>query len=338
MITKLPAAYCPTMIVTIDDDPIFLDSLQLRLGEAWRLMPFTSPQQAVKFLTQEYKPSKFLENCIEYNEDDAADQRGMNIDIKEIHRLVYDSNRFSQIGVIILDFSMPGMNGEEVARLLKHLPFQIILLTGEASHELATKLFNQGLIKSFARKDQENIDVTLKHMIAELQQNYFQQQSALIVDSLIKKSKQFEYMSLSCLDDTTFMGYFFTLVFEKKIVEYYLLDTSGSFLMLDANAKPSWLLTKDLGDMAALKDMLRFDRNIASDNIAAQIERNEVLLHIFDNPSNPEAHSNWQHNLYPATKISGNTDYFCCYVTEPKMPTGLDMKAIESYRQYLLKH
>lgn len=338
MITKLPAAYYPTTIVAIDDDPIFLDSLQLRLGEFWRLLPFASPQQAVKFLTQEYQPNNFLEKCIQYNEDDAADQRAVHIDIKKIHEIVYNPNRFSQIGVVILDFSMPGMNGDEVARLLKHLPFQIILLTGEASHELATKLFNQGLIKSFARKDQENIDVTLKHMIAELQQNFFQNQSAFIVDSLIKKSKQFDYMSLSCLDDTTFMSYFFTLVFEKNIVEYYLLDSSGSFLMLDAYGKPSWLLTKDLGDMAALKDMLRFDRNIVSDQVASQIEKCEVLLHIFDSSSNNEAHTNWQHNLYPASKISAHTDYFCCYITEPKMATGLNTKAIESYRQYLLKY
>jgi len=103
--------------------------------------------------------------------------------------------------------------------------------------------------------------------------------------------------------------------------------------MLDIDANLSWLLVKDLGDMAALEDMYFFDQPNVPDTLKQKILLKQVLLHVFNEAIFDE--KAWMNQLYPCTKISGQSDYFCSYVTTPLMPTTLKISNIKSYQDYL---
>ncbi len=230
---------------------------------------------------------------------------------------------------------MPGINGSEVAQSLKHFPFEIILLTGEANHDIAIDLFNQGLISNFIRKDRSDMFNQLDRIIDTMQMNYFKKLTATITDSIIKKPYQYEHVFPSCLNDATFINYFIKTITLNDIIEYYLIDTSGSFLMLDFEGKPSWLIVKDIGDMQALDDLCQFEENKVTDEIAKKIEQRDVIMHVFDGNSYTESADMWDKVLYPATIISGETNYYCSYITKPLMNSQLDVEKIASYQSYL---
>ena len=68
---------------------------------------------------------------------------------------IYNKERFGETSVVVVDFAMPQMNGEEFCRKLGQLKgnsVKIIMLTGEADEEMAVRLFNAGVIDKFLRK------------------------------------------------------------------------------------------------------------------------------------------------------------------------------------------
>ena len=64
-----------------------------------------------------------------------------------IHKVIYDSKRFAMKTVVVVDYSMPNMNGLEVCKALEDLPLKFIMLTGKAEPETAIEAFNDGLIQ-----------------------------------------------------------------------------------------------------------------------------------------------------------------------------------------------
>ncbi len=80
------------------------------------------------------------------------DRRIIDLDIPAIHREIYNSKRFLENTVLVIDYAMPVMHGMEVCKELSHLPIKKLMLTGEADDKLAVQAFNQKLINKFIRK------------------------------------------------------------------------------------------------------------------------------------------------------------------------------------------
>src|SRR5271163_803041 len=102
----IPCVYHPTTAVLIDDDIDFLNSLAAVLSPHYRTQAFSSPQAAIQ--------------CIEKNQSHS--QQGLPSYVEEqdkamlytpprLYSRVYDSRRFEQIAVLIVDQNMPEING-----------------------------------------------------------------------------------------------------------------------------------------------------------------------------------------------------------------------------------
>jgi DNA-binding NarL/FixJ family response regulator len=140
----LPLFSHPLTVALIDDDSLFLEAMTALLKENYPLKMFNNPINAVDFF---YNYTSLLSSLKLIREDT------------------------EEIGVIIIDHNMPGMNGIEVCRKLKLLPIKKILLTGEGSDKFAIDALSEGVIDCFLRKDSlslpEDINLNLKLLIQE---------------------------------------------------------------------------------------------------------------------------------------------------------------------------
>jgi CheY-like chemotaxis protein len=330
------ACYFPTTVVFIDDNAKSLENVRLGLDPKKAIYKFFSSSiEAFNFL-KEYKSDSFTHRCLLQKEDEDFDQRSINVDISKIHQEIYSIARFTQISLLVVDYAMPGLTGEQLIQQLKDKNFKIILLTGEANHSHAVRLFNDGMIHHFLRKDDADIVKLSNEAILQLQYNYLKDLSDVVINSITQKASTFD-MAPSCLSDPVFIQFFYDFVEKKKFTEYYLLDEFGSFLFLDENGKTSWLIVKDEEAMEATEYEMNLESVRIDSGLRQAIHKREVLRHAFNNteyptPENIGASANL---FYPATKLSGKANYYYSYIEKPLMKPKIDTTKIISYNQYL---
>jgi CheY-like chemotaxis protein len=61
-----------------------------------------------------------------------ADQCNVALDLERIYRIAEQRQRFATPSVLVVDYSMPQMNGLEFCAAVAHLPCKKILFTGAA--------------------------------------------------------------------------------------------------------------------------------------------------------------------------------------------------------------
>jgi DNA-binding NarL/FixJ family response regulator len=106
---------------------------------------------------------------------------GLSEKIKTLHREIYNSQRFHEISVLVVDFDMPGMTGLELCEELADKPFKKLLLTGKADEKTVIQAFNEGKIQKYIHKDSQNFAEEMNRAVRELQRNYFEDLSAVVI-------------------------------------------------------------------------------------------------------------------------------------------------------------
>lgn len=323
---KIPCCYFPTTVAIVDDDKLVLKGLFLKLGAKYPCISYSSPIQALDFLTKEYQPNPFMQRVILRPDENENEHRVLDIDVRAIHQEIYNPQRFTEISVLIVDYAMPSLTGAELCQQLRHLPVKKIMLTGEATHDLAVRLFNEKLIDNFFRKDADNFLELILAAVKAQQVRYFQDLSELVVSSLTKDP----HRPPACLDDPVFIDFFNKLCQEKNIVEYYLADASGSFLLLDSQGHINWLIIKTEAEMEGWTETAR-DTDAGGMIVQSMETREKVLFLLSDEDFNKPA-SQWIANLHPAKPLQGRTLYHYAIIKDsPAYPLG----KILSYQDYL---
>lgn len=280
METDLFLACClhPTTVVLIDDDKRLLEFVELRLKRKIPCTLYSEPIKALKFLEEEYRQNPFTKRCLIHPEDSNRGHRNIDVDLSAVPLEIYNPNRFEEIAVVVVDYAMPSIDDpKELCQKIKSKGFKVILLTGEADEKIALQLFNERAINQFIRKDTPDFVDILIVAIQALQKAYFKGLSKIVIDSLTQDPDALP----SCLIDPIFIRFFQNFVKQHEFVEYYLYEPTGSFLFLDGNAQPSWLLVKDEDEMSgALFDAETNDIDAPEEVIHALTTR-EKLLHRF---------------------------------------------------------
>ncbi len=242
--------YHPTTIVLIDDNVDFLNNLMLSISPYYRCLPFFSPQQAQEFLQKNHEKHS-SENYLKLAYSTPALQ--VEIKLEDIYQQVFNRHRFDQTVICVVDYDMPEIDGLALAKTLKNtLPIKVIMLTGEADHSTAVRAFNQNVIDSFVLKSALDYPQQLLSYFAQLQQAYFLSSSTSILESLTSQPQH-------PLQDQDFIVLFQQLCLEHQIIEYYLVDESGSFLLLDAAGNKFWLMVRTEADMQTCADLAESD-------------------------------------------------------------------------------
>lgn len=331
---EIASCLFPSMVVAIDDNLQLLNTVNLGVTKQLPCKLFRDSSKALDYLNQLKLPD-FIDRCILRTEEDTLDAKRIDINIAAIQEEVYHAERFEHVSVLVVDYAMPNLNGADLCRKLEGSPYKIILLTGEAGSDVAIELFNEGIIHRYLHKSRTDYINKLVDMIFELQKQYFHDLSSVVIQSITRRSEIFENIP-SCLEDAAFIDFFQRFLKDNNLVEYYLVDESGSFLLLDADANLSWLAVKHAGDMEAADEEANLPNSTLTPENRKRILSRELLVHFFDHGAEINTAAEWDTVLYPATTFEGkHATYYYSHIKKPKQPTGIDQSRIVSFNQYV---
>jgi CheY-like chemotaxis protein len=303
---SLPAFFFPTQTIIIDDNSQFLDSLSLSLQyNTHSYKFFNNPKKALSFINDNLEKRKWIKKYIRPLEEEIADHKIIDINISELHKEINNNERFSVITNIIVDFDMPIINGLEFCKEFENVDLNKILLTGTVDDKLAIDAFNNRLINYFIPKNSDNISRKLNDYIEAGANLYFNNLSQMIYTS-IKTSKD----SL-IFDNNSFVNFIHSILEEKKIIEYYLIDENGSYLMVNKEGQNNILHINTDDDLNYIYN-LALEEGLDSDLLLKLKNKSKILCYFnLDNKTIPNINS-WQNHFYmpEVVKIDGRNYYY----------------------------
>jgi len=322
---SIPACYFPTTTLFVDDGCDFLLKFAFNLEEELTYRIFDSPLEALAFIhTARCELESLNQRCnIEYQEakNSPLIHPAATMDLAAIHAEVYNPKRFAEISVIVVDYSMPGMDALEFCQHIENPHIKKILLITESDEKLAINALNQGIIQAYIQKNNPQVEELLLQKIHDLQLQYFQSMSDIIVRTLSVSPPK-------CLYDRQFVDLFWQICKRNRIVEFYLADNSGSFCMFDLDANMSFLMVKSEGDMRLHYD-LAVDAGVGTEELDQLLQREKIPC--FWHSTKFSYEDDWSNCLVPAKKCLST--YYAFIQGAVLFDVRLDK--ILSYRQYI---
>jgi len=240
----MTAFYHPTSVLVLDDDSLFLESLDFQFSDELSCQTFTRPDAALEHLrsqaAQHPNFARYFKDCSEMDLGSEARRgdRMLRLQLSELRSIVDDSSRHQRVSVAVVDYDMPKMTGVEFCRTIRDLPVKTILLTGKAGLETAITAFNEGVIDRFLQKQDSNVSATLRREIKRLQRDYFADISNPISSALALRNPSF-------FVDPSFIDLFQELAEKNRVVEHYACASPPGVMMRDADGNEMFLLVSD---------------------------------------------------------------------------------------------
>lgn len=276
--TFLPLFEFPTKVVLVDDNIDFVKNLQMLFSpKGTEFIVFSHPHEALEYL-QKRTYCTFAEDHLNlknnheiFNKNiNRMFSKNININLCSLYQQIYNPKRFDEVSLVVIDYNMPEMSGQEFCQRISNLPVQKMLLTGEASYEKAVEMFNGKLINSFVKKG-EDFQILFQN-IKDLQNKYFQN---------ITKSTLFALQppnGNSIFSDIEFIDFFNLLCKEYNFIEHYVVDENGSHLLADASGKTKLLIVKTEENMQTLCDLAESDLESTKDIFDTLQERKKIVF------------------------------------------------------------
>jgi CheY-like chemotaxis protein len=324
--------YFPTQVVLVDDDPDFLEGISLMLNKELSFKLFQSASAALKYVNEAHRHVDFVQRCYtSYKTGPQESDALSHIDIGKLHHEILNGFRFQTCSTVIVDYSMPEMNGLEFLKSLRNPFIRKVLLTGQADMELAIKAFNQQLIDQFIDKHDPRLKPKLNATIATFQDQYFRSSFKLITDPILTNNRD------GFLTSPEFQEFFSELRKQTGCAEYYMLDTPHlGYLMVDAAGERRCLLVYS---QPALDEHVEQLQEIgAPQELVAAVKCGQILP-VYDaqavpiTPTHPFI-AEWNDYYYPAQRINARLPYYTT-ITDAIMLPAIHNKPIHSYKQFL---
>ena len=326
MTTIQPFAF-PTTVGFVDDNANFLANLSLQLDTRLAFRFFSSAEHALNAINsavaQPPTADRFLARYHDRIEQ-SDEQEVIAMRIDAIRRQVGNARRFECTSVLVVDYDMPGMNGLEVCRRIKHPAIKKIVLTGKADEHLAVKGFNEGIIDRFIRKQEPGAFEALNQAIDEMQDAYLRDTQSTVVEALALSEYRF-------LNDPVFAQKAREIFKQLSIVEHYLSARPTGLLMLDSAAAPSLLVVYTEGALRATRE-IAIECDAPAVFLAELDERRRVPYFWESDGVFPVDRASWRKYMHPSFTVEGRETYWCALIEHPQ---GLDLGAIVPYNEYL---
>lgn len=303
----------PTTIVCVDDDQAILDKLSEVLSVNHKVKCFLKPEKALEFLDSFKQPISIpglLSEVVDHEYFDTPNHTLVDLDISNIIQLAKNPKRHNQIAVLVLDYAFGAINGLEFCEKLQARPFKRILLTSELDYINAVGAFNRKAINCYVPKSSENFVAIVAAEINLLEQQYFSEYTASIIQHL-------ELTNPLPISDPVFNTFFNNWLVMNQIKEYYLIDKNGSYLLIDHNKKKSIMLVYTDRSLDNLIDSYH-DEDLAKNAIPYLKSRQKIPFFGL-NTSPDDIEKSWDKYLHPAKVVDGKDRYYWSVVNIAKM-------------------
>lgn len=320
----------PTQVVLVDDDPDFLEGIGLILDREQACRLFRSATEAQAFVNTAHRHVGFLQRCYtNYKTGPLESDTLTHIDIGALHLEVLNAFRFQTCSTVVVDYSMPEMNGIEFLQGLENPYVRKVLLTGQADMATALNAFNQQLIDQYIDKHDPNLKQKLNSTLRAFHEQYLHNSFKLLTDSILANNQD------GYLLDAGFQAWFSQLRESLHCVEYYLLDAPHcGFLLLDGRARCTCLLiwTSDAID----EHLAQLERARAPTKLVAKV-RNRELLPLYDTQATRLSRQHacikeWQKHYGPAQRAES---HYHVVLGDDSLLPGIQGKKLFSYAEFL---
>jgi CheY-like chemotaxis protein len=297
--------YHPTSILVLDDDPLFLESLDFQFSDELTCQTFTRPDAALEHLHSQAEQhpdfSRYFKDCsdLDLGTEGRLGDRLLRLQLSELRSIADDERRHQRVSVAVVDFDMPKMTGVEFCRAIRDLPVKTILLTGKAGLETAISAFNEGVIDCFLQKQDANVSTALRREIKRLQSQYFEEISDPIKCALALQKPSF-------FSDASFVTLFNEMSAANNVSEYFVCAAPPGIMMRDDDGNESFLLISDTEtvksrcesaeNQMAPPDMLQLLR---TGKAQAWFPTREGIYH-------PDFEADWARYIWPAQLLPGS--------------------------------
>lgn len=310
-----PLSCCsfPTRIIFVDDNSRFLDSINGFLDEETATYGFFhNPYEALKAINGQtsifFDPPAYV-----------VDKHK----IENLGKILYQPNRYEEISTVIVDYSMPSMNGLMFFQQIQNPRIRRVLYTGMASEDLAIDAFNDGQIDGYISKGRIDQDEQLLHFIAEGHAKYFQTLTEILTEPLVGESISDRAAALPFFN-SDFIAYFTEVARQNNVIEYYFDTRIGGFLCLSPSGKFSILFVypEEVFDsvQSDLLESLRRNGTLAQrlpPSFRSDIEQGRQTVRF---PLEKEGHTvtadDWMRYAQSVVKIDGRHPCYAIYVPD----------------------
>lgn len=324
--------YFPTQVILLDDDPDFLEGVSLMLNKSLSFKLFQSAHEALDYVNKAHKHVQIQERCYSnYKTGPLESDSLTHIDIDKLHLEALNGARFQTASTVIVDYSMPEMNGLEFLLKLKNPFIKKVLLTGQADMELAIKAFNKQLIDQFIDKHDPKLRLKLNSIIDSFQDQYFKNSYKLICDPIIANNRD------AFLVDKNFQDFFYDFRQKYNYAEYYMIDSPAlGFLVIDDKGNQNILFIFTDESLSSHINMLH--KLHAPEPLIQKVSSKELLPSFSFNEDDNETHqekiTNWENHYHPALHISDSSNYYLTLAPDIQLD-GLKDKNIITYADFL---
>jgi CheY-like chemotaxis protein len=294
----IPLMSWPANVVCIDDNQNFLESIGLRIETT---MPYSCDlydggRAAIESLMEDAGSA-----VPRIMRDADLSKRNISLELGDIHHLSRDPERFMKPAVVLVDYSMPDMDGLAVCAALRETDAQLVLFTGEADMDVGVGAFNDGLIDYFLPKDKE-AGKKLPQMLGKLMKRYFQTKSKFVSD-LIKMH------SGSILNDDSLEPFIDRLKDAHGYTEQYYVSNPDGFLLLRPDGSASRLIIETDESMRAHEEAA-IDNGAPRSLIESIRARHHVPYFWKSGGLYTVACLDWQTYSLPAAIYRGGENYY----------------------------
>ncbi|MDC8759358.1 response regulator [Janthinobacterium fluminis] len=327
---QLPVYKHPSLTVLIDDSDSFLRSLSFQLDPLLARKTFHDTNSAMRWLQQhERRGGPPLE--ANYDAPNLPPEHcNVAVDIERIYRISGQPQRFATPSVLVVDYSMPQMNGIELCEALRHLPCKKILFTGAADEKIAVGAFNRGLIDRYIKKSDDDALDTLELEIHALQTEFFAEQSETLRELLVPHHYPF-------LSDPALTAVVQELIRSNGFVEHYLFPNPSGILFLDREGKATLMIIETEKSLRAQYEIAR-DSDAPPSLLAALLEQR--VIPFFSDADGDGMYSsaigeNWYRYCSAPQLCQGGETYFWALFP---LPAHYFDAPVLSYAEYLRTH
>ncbi len=322
----LPYAH-PTTVILVDDNELFLRTLDLRMPGDMAYLLYHDPRQALTRINERPILSPIPNRCAEPPTATLHWPGSiMRLDLNLIEQEIHQTERFRRVSVVVADYAMPAMTGLEFCAQIVDPGVKKILMTGTADETVAVRAFNEGVIHHYVPKSRTTTLDAVVDGARQLQREYFLDQQRAIQETLLLDPPPL-------LEDPAVIEYFAAERKKHRIVEHYLVGDPPGFICVSARGALSRFLILSNTEVTQQVDYAA--RQGAPLDVVQAIARRTRIGYFFDGAENySDEPYPWHACLYAPTRLQGKQEWWVALITDT--PIDIDFNPEDSsFQTYL---
>lgn len=295
----LPVCRYPTTIVLIDDDKDFLNSIVSYFKDCYLIKEFYNPCLALEYMEEVNSTNMLEEKYVSVLESSSLEEVTLSIGYYTLSKEIYNTEKNKSISTLIIDYDMPGTNGLEICKNISLPNITKILLSGNIEDQTIIEAFNNGIIDGYIDKKCEDLLSQLENILVQSEEHYFNKLSSFCSYAMLLDKDRASY-----LNSPQYICFFNKLLKDEQIIEYYLFDSIGNYLM---KSKDGSLKKLYISDEEGFKSMLEILPDEVPKEITEDIKTKRKMLCYSDEGQLPNSCEKY---IYPSLRIPGITELY----------------------------